>query len=288
VTGRNVRRCRWWTIRVNPEPAETAEMPSCDAGHYGREVDRHLNWRDCSNVRDLGGLPTAEGHMTRRRAVIRSDSLDRLTGDGWGALEQYGVRTIVDLRSDIEREAEPYTCGLRVVHVPIEDDTDEEFIERWRPFSTPHYYGAALERWPQRTVAAVRAVARAGPGGVVIHCGRGRDRTGLISMLLLALAGAEPDDIADDYELSGMRLPPLDVDRFIANPSRVNARTRRELEEDLAKERRRRERISDRDVILAVLTSLDVGTYLRTGGLDEDDMCALGKRMVDSTPLTER
>ncbi len=158
-------------------------------------VERHLEWHDCSNVRDLGGLPTLDGHMTRRRAVSRADSLDRLTRDGWGALEEYGVRTIIDLRNDVEREAEPYTCGLSVVHVPIEDDTDGEFIELWRPFSTPHYYGAALERWPERTVAAVREVARAGPGGVVVHCGRGRDRTGLVAVLLLALAGVHPDDI---------------------------------------------------------------------------------------------
>lgn len=251
-------------------------------------VERHLEWHDCSNVRDLGGLPTMDGHTKRRRAVIRSDSLDRLTSDGWGALEEYGVRTIIDLRNDVEREAEPYTCSLSVVHVPIEDDTDEEFIERWRPFSTPHYYGAALARWPTRTVAAVREVARAGPGGVIVHCGRGRDRTGLVAMLLLALAGVDPDDIADDYELSASRLPPLDVDRLIANPSRVNARSRRQLEDDLARERRRREQISDRDAFLSGLASLDVGTYLRSGGLDEDDLCALRERMVQTIPVVER
>ena len=221
--------------------------------------------------------------MTRPGAVIRSDSLDQLTCDGWGALEAYGIRTIIDLRNDIEREAEPYTCGLSVVHMPIEDDTDEEFIERWRPFSTPHYYGAALERWPERTVEAAREVARAGPGGVVVHCGRGRDRTGLVAMLLLALAGVDPENIADDYELSARRLPPLDVDRLIANPSRVNARSRRQLKDDLAKERRRREQISDRDAVLSVLASLDVGTYLRSGGLDEEDLCALRERMVQTT-----
>jgi protein-tyrosine phosphatase len=251
-------------------------------------VDRHLDWHACSNIRDLGGLPTVDGHMTRRRAVIRADSLDQLTCDGWGELEEYGVRTIIDLRNDVEREAEPYTCGLSVVHVPIEDDIDEEFIERWRPFSTPHYYGAALERWPERTFAAVREVGRAGPGGVVVHCGRGRDRTGLVAMLLLALAGVHPDDIADDYELSASRLPPLDVDRLIANPSRVNARSRRELEDDLGKERHRREEICDRDALLAVLASLDVGTYLRTGGLDKDELCAVRERMVQPSPFAER
>ena len=87
----------------------------------------------------------------------------------------------------------------------------------------PHYYGAALERWPERAAAAVAAVARAEPGGVVVHCGLGRDRTGLVTMLLLALVGVAPQDIADDCELSTSRLPPLDADRLLSNPSRVNA-----------------------------------------------------------------
>jgi hypothetical protein len=65
----------------------------------------------------------------------------------------------------------------------------------------------------------------------------------------------------------------------------VNARSRRQLDHDLGRERRRREQISDRDAFLSVLASLDVGTYLRTGGLDEDDLCALRERMVQTIPV---
>ncbi len=240
---------------------------------------RHLDWPGCVNTRDLGGLPTLDGGVTRWRAVVRSDGLDRLTAGGWRALEAHGVRTAVDLRNDIERHAEPYTCGLDVVHVPVEDDTDDEFVARWRPFSTPHYYAAALERWPERMAAAVAAVAGAGPGGVVVHCGLGRDRTGLVTMLLLALAGVASEDIADDYELSARRLPPLDVDRLIAGPSRVNARSRREIEDDLARERRRRERLSDRDAVVATLASLDVAGYLVSAGLSAGDLRAVRARL---------
>ena len=231
------------------------------------------------NVRDLGGLAVADGTVTRRGAVVRADSLDRLTADGWRALEAYGVRTVIDLRNDIEREAEPYACAVPVVHVPVEDDADDEFIRQWRPFSSPHYYAAALARWPQRAAAAVRAVARAGPGAVVIHCGMGRDRTGLISLLLLSLVGVAPSDIAADHELSAAGRP-LDVDAFLITPSRVNARSRRQLEEDLATERRRRAEVSDRDAILATLASLDVAAYLRSAGLDEHDLTAVRERLL--------
>ena len=242
-------------------------------------VERRLAWANCVNVRDLGGIPAENGTVTRRGAIVRADSLDRLTVGGWRALEAYGVRTVIDLRNSIERDAEPYSCGLSVVHVPVEDDTDDEFVRQWRPFSTPHYYTAALARWPERSAAAVRAVARAGPGGVVIHCGMGRDRTGLVSMLLLSLVGVAPEDIADDYALSADGRP-VDVDALLTSPSRVNARSRRQLEQDLAIERRRREELSDRDSILSTLASLDVADYLRSAGLHERDLRAIRERLL--------
>lgn len=243
-------------------------------------MERHLAWPDCVNARDLGGLPTTDGRCTRAAAVVRSDSLDRLTDAGWRALEAHGIRTIVDLRNDVERDAEPYACATAVVHVPIEDDTDRDFVDRWRPFSTPHYYAAALARWPDRAAAAVRAVARAQPGGVVVHCGLGRDRTGLVTMLLLAVAGVGPDDIAADYELSTTRLPPLDVDRLLSTPSHVNPRSRQELAADLATERRRRARMGDRDVLVGLLSSLDAASYLRRAGVDDADLAALRTRLA--------
>jgi protein-tyrosine phosphatase len=242
--------------------------------------ERRLRWPNCRNARDLGGLPTADGGLTRRGAVVRGDSLDRLTPEGWRALEAHGVRTIIDLRNDIERDAEPYHCPIPVVHVPVEDDTDGEFIREWRPFSTPHYYGAALARWPERSAAAVRAVAGAGAGGVVIHCGMGRDRTGLVTLLLLALAGVAPGDIAADYELSAAAQRPADMEAMLRLPSRVNPRSLRQLEEDHATERRRRAEVSDRDAILALLASLDVAAYLRGAGVEGRDLAAVRRRLL--------
>ena len=73
-------------------------------------------------------------------------------------------------------------------------------------FATPLYYAAHLERFPERSARVLAAVARAEPGGVLVHCVSGRDRTGQVSMLLLALAGVAPEEIAADYVLSAARL----------------------------------------------------------------------------------
>src|SRR5258708_14273776 len=171
--------------------------------------NRRLAWEGCSNVRDLGGLRTRDGLMTRWGAVVRSDHPAKLTAAGWSALYAHGVRTIVSLRTDGKTEdvadIAPRPTDLTAVKVAVEDLADTEFVQKWvvsNLWCTPLYYRDALRRWPERHIAVIETIARAQPGGVLIHCGRGNDRTGIITMLLLALVGVAPADIAADYELS--------------------------------------------------------------------------------------
>jgi protein-tyrosine phosphatase len=65
-----------------------------------------------------------------------------------------------------------------------------------------------LAEHPERVIAAVRAIATAPPGCVLFHCASGKDRTGLLALVLLALAGATPDEIIADYLPSRDRLKP--------------------------------------------------------------------------------
>lgn len=236
--------------------------------------DRNLNWQGCFNARDLGGLPTVEGRRTKWGAVVRSDSLDHLTTAGWSALEAHGVHTIVDLRNDeeLEYEARARPDGLTTVHVPLDDISDTEFwnyIWEEELDGTPLLHRPFLEHKPERCAAAVAAVARAQPGGVVFHCGIGRDRTGIVALLLLALVGVSPEEIASDYELSNERLRPH------------WAELSKEDEITWAEERLRREGTSARDLILATLASLgNVDAYLRAGGLGDDDLSAIRVRLL--------
>src|SRR5512143_1131741 len=108
---------------------------------------RILVWDGCTNVRDLGGLRTRDGRMTRWGAVIRSDTPARLTAAGWSALYMYGIRTIISLRTfgmqEDELDITPPYSDLVTVQVPIEDITDEEFVQQWVNtdlWGTPLYY----------------------------------------------------------------------------------------------------------------------------------------------------
>ena len=224
--------------------------------------NRILSWEGCTNVRDLGGLNTSNSSKTCWGAVVRSDHPAKLTADGWSALYKHGIRTIISLRTHglVEKDyldTTPQMADITTIEVAIEDFTDTEFIKQWVDtglWSTPLYYRDALKRWPERHVAAIRAIAQAQPGGVLFHCKRGHDRTGIIALLLLALAGVSPDDIVSDYELS------IDPER----------------EEILA-----REHTTTRETLLATLASLDIDGYLIAGGLSQTDLTAIRTRFID-------
>src|SRR5919204_1655163 len=90
-----------------------------DAGCDQMQRSRDLVWEGLLNVRDLGGHSTEDGGETRFGSVVRADSVRRLSNDGWAALVDYGVKTIVDLRANEELEADPPAeLPVEVLHVP--------------------------------------------------------------------------------------------------------------------------------------------------------------------------
>jgi protein tyrosine/serine phosphatase len=222
---------------------------------------RHLQWDGCANVRDLGGIRTRDGAEIRRGAIVRADALDRLSAGGWAALEAHGVRTVIDLRNDDElgTDVAPRPAALTTLHLPLDGVEDTAFWKDWhgRPeFGTPIYYRPFLNHFPERTAAVFTAIARAEPGGIAVHCGIGRDRTGLIAILLLALAGVGPEEIAADYALSEDRVPFGRVGTFYEDNGTSAA-----------------------EVIGAMLAELDVEAYLRAAGVSAGDLAAIRARL---------
>lgn len=166
---------------------------------------RELSWDGCVNVRDLGGLG-----KVRPGAVVRMEAPGRLTETGWAAAWEYGVRTVVDLRhaDECEEDRAPRPAGITTVRVPLEP-LGTPFYEHWVKIdnlASPLYYPAMLAEHPELVVTAVRAIATAAPGCVVFHCAGGKDRTGLIALVLLTLAGAAPEEIIADYLLTYERM----------------------------------------------------------------------------------
>ncbi|HET7518313.1 MAG TPA: tyrosine-protein phosphatase [Actinomycetes bacterium] len=243
-----------------------------------REWTRLLAWEGCLNARDLGGYATEDGRETRWGTVVRSDCPAALTEAGRAALAGYGVRAIVDLRLPAELAdtpnpfAEPGDHGIVYTNV--------SFID---PAAAPpdavstlaEDYLQMLDRYRLGVAEALAAIARAPDGAVLVHCAAGKDRTGLISALLLGLVDVPAETIAADYAMTAELLRP---------------RERRWLEGLPPEERAEREAMLARyaptaEVMLEVLEGLGerhggVEPYLRSTGLGQDDLDRLRDRLV--------
>ncbi|MFE2110068.1 tyrosine-protein phosphatase [Kitasatospora sp. NPDC059463] len=173
--------------------------------------DRTLVWDGCLNVRDLGGLRTTTGARTTRGAIVRADNLDRLTAEGWDALLDHGVRTVVDLRNTEEyKPLLPLPEDVELIRVPLDELAGPAWWQAYGHLDgTPLALRPYLDHCPHAAAELITTIAGARPGGLVVHCGAGRDRTGLAALLLLALADVEPAEIAADYLLSAPNVRPL-------------------------------------------------------------------------------
>lgn len=234
-------------------------------------IDRRLTWDGCFNVRDLGGLPTSDGRLIRHGALVRADKVGGLSADGWAALVAHGVRTIVDLRDPSEHQPDlaPRPAHMVTVSSPLEDQTDTAFWAQYRSLSsTPLYCRPFLERFPRRIAAALAAIAEAEPGGVVVHCAAGRDRTGMVTLVLLALLRVAPDAIVEDYLLSAEGL------------RRRSEHQGREDEDVAAQAILGRAGTTAADELTSLLTTLDPVAYLRAGGLSASRLDALRARLL--------
>jgi protein-tyrosine phosphatase len=239
---------------------------------------RDLVWDGCLNVRDLGGLPTLDGAETRYGGVVRADSVSLLSEEGWRALVDYGIRTVLDLRGDHEREDDPPAdLPVEVVNVPFMEASDAEWDEIAEELdaasaaapddatATRDVYLIFLERFADNVAASLRAVAQAPEGGIVIHCVGGKDRTGLLAAFLLHLAGVPDDEIAADYALSEERLLPRHQGWFDA------------AESDEELERLRRIAQTPAEAMTGVFAELgrrhgSVEGYLQHVGLSEEEL----------------
>ena len=243
-----------------------------------REWTRLLAWEGCLNARDLGGYETADGRETRWGTVVRSDSPAALTEAGRAALADYGVRAIVDLRlpgelaDDPNPFAEPGDHGIAYTNV--------SFID---PAAAPpdavstlaEDYLGMLDRYRQGVAEAMAAIARAPEGAVLIHCAAGKDRTGLISALLLGLVDVPAETIAADYAMTAELLRPREQEWL----ARFSPEERAEREAMVARY------APTAEVMEKVLEGLagrygGVEPYLRSTGLGQDDLERLRDRLV--------
>jgi protein-tyrosine phosphatase len=186
-----------------------------------------LNFPDLLNVRDLGGYPTTDGAYTRSRSLLRADDLVQLRAAGLRALADYGVRTVLDLRWPQEAARHPSPVPdalpqLRYQRISLLTHTELEWQLRSRDPAKELWKCAVLEHVRFELHHVLSFIAASPPEPLLFHCVAGKDRTGLVAALLLALADATPAAIAADYAVSAENLRMGYLERYHdADPSRI-------------------------------------------------------------------
>lgn len=166
------------------------------------------------NFRDVGGLPTVDGRTTAHGRLYRSDSLQELTdADVTRLLDDLGVVFVIDLRTApeaVEQGRGPLADHpVCYANVPLIDvDTPEGAPGEL----TVTQYLSHLES-DRNLPIAVELVALMLHRPTVLHCAAGKDRTGVVTALLLLLLGVTKEAVIDDYMATAPNMERI-VDRF--------------------------------------------------------------------------
>ncbi|MFD5476279.1 tyrosine-protein phosphatase [Streptomyces hawaiiensis] len=170
-------------------------------------MKRHIAFDRLYNFRDLGGYRTSDGRTVRWGRLFRSDSLGKLQGEDWERFLALGVRTVIDLRHswEVKRSGRvPSFQGLAYHNLSIEHRPYDQ--AGLSPDIAPALFLA--DKYTEVAHDGVNELRRAleiiadDTSPLVFHCHSGKDRTGLLAMLVLALLGVHDDDIIADFALT--------------------------------------------------------------------------------------
>ena len=268
--------------------------------------DRWIHLEGTANTRDLGGLPTTDGGRTLPNRILRSDNLQTLSdADVQLLVEKIGLREVIDLRTSAEVLLEgrgPLRSRPEITHrhftllpergqytdvFAAEEDEVPDLPTGWldsllprhvaehdegEPAPVRSYLGYLTQRG-DAVVEALRALAAQTEGASVVHCAAGKDRTGVVVALTLAVAGVPHEEIAIDYGLSGEVIDAI-IARLRATPTYGGDTAQR----NTADHAPRRETM---DRVLELLDERYGGPlgWLETHGFGADEQAALRARL---------
>ncbi len=169
--------------------------------HYVR-----LPMKKAFNIRDLGGYACTQGRVTRWKTYLRGDNLAFLEEQDINFLKAYGLKTIIDLRSADELQALPNPFepdkDVAYFNIPLMAGNIGDVTRELR--NTPHqflptFYAMLLKEGKESLRHVMNVIATHDTGALLFHCTAGKDRTGILSMLLLSIAGVADADIINNY-----------------------------------------------------------------------------------------
>lgn len=177
---------------------------------FNPDIQR-LFFDDLINARDLGRMPLSNGKTFIKNKIMRCGSPSLASQKAIDELKKYGVKTVIDLRSEAEvnHYGNPFkdcnNVDFNNVSLFLGDpDSDEDpTMQFLRTHPLGDFYVIVLEELSSRIIEVLRIINRNFNDGVILfHCAHGKDRTGIIAAILYLIAGASYDDIINNYKVS--------------------------------------------------------------------------------------
>lgn len=151
------------------------------------------------NTRDLGGYPTTAGTLTKAESILRSDVQNYPCDEDFAYLKSKGITTIIDMRGqkDVDRKPNGFADKADFTYYNFQIDEGSGVPENVE--AVPHSYMniAKAKAMPE----VFKCIANA-KSGVMVNCTAGKDRTGVVSAILLLHAGVSDKDIIENYVLT--------------------------------------------------------------------------------------
>jgi protein-tyrosine phosphatase len=180
--------------------------------------ERVIDLEGTSNTRDIGGYQTSDLRTVRWGQIIRSEKLSRLTASDFQKLEEIGVKTVIDLRTDREHKHSPTRWRgdnpPQFFHFPIGDANNSWFQAQRRMMKLNRF---TEEQSLEHMKEGYRMIAEDGLHSyqklmdlvldqsnwpILIHCNAGKDRSGIAVALILEALGVDRDTIMEEYLLT--------------------------------------------------------------------------------------
>lgn len=180
-----------------------------------------LSIKSICNLRDLGGYLGYQGRKIRTHRLLRSGNISKLTAEDSQFLLNYGLKKVIDLRSPAEYQKNPDQKLPGIAHYLIslssEDNTKDNIKMEFEQYRHDQYAGLRRMCWRYRNHILNKAaqnslrqiielVMETDEGAVLYHCSEGKDRTGLVTVIILYILGVDMEVIRQDYLYSNYLL----------------------------------------------------------------------------------
>ena len=180
--------------------------------------ERVIHLDGTTNTRDIGGYQTGDLRTIRPGQIIRSENLSRLSASDFQKLEEIGVKTVIDLRTEKEHKKAPTRWQgdhpPRFYHFPVGDAQNDWFRAQRRMMKENRFTEAEST---ELMIDGYRMIAEEGPPSyqklmevvldqsnwpILIHCNAGKDRAGVAVTLIMEALGVDREIIMDEFLLT--------------------------------------------------------------------------------------